>query len=53
MKYMLMMNATKEGFDWYAKWPKKDLQANMAFMRNEVDPIVWTKFRPSLDGAAG
>jgi hypothetical protein len=20
-------------FDWYAKWPKKDLQANIAFMR--------------------
>ena len=33
MKYMLMMNATKEGFDWYAKWPKEDLQANFAFMR--------------------
>ncbi len=34
MKYMLLMSATKEGFDWYAKWPKKDLQANMAFMRD-------------------
>jgi hypothetical protein len=34
MKYMLLMSATKSGFDWYAKWPKKDLQANMAFMRN-------------------
>ena len=34
MKYILMMSARKEGFDWYAKWPKKDLQANMAFMRN-------------------
>jgi hypothetical protein len=33
MKYMLMMNATKEGFEWYAKWPKEDLQANFAFMR--------------------
>jgi hypothetical protein len=21
--------------------------------RREVDPIVWTKFRPFLDGAAG
>ena len=33
MKYMLLMNATKEVFDWYAKWPKEDLQANFAFMR--------------------
>lgn len=33
MKYILMMNATKEVFDWYAKWPKQDLQANFAFMR--------------------
>ena len=32
MKYILMMSATKAGFDWYAKWPKKDLQANFAFM---------------------
>ena len=33
MKYILMMNATKAGFEWYANWPKKDLQANIAFMR--------------------
>jgi hypothetical protein len=34
MKYMLLMSATKEAFEWYSKWPKEDLQANMAFMRN-------------------
>jgi len=34
MKYILLMNATKEVFEWYSKWPKEDLQANMAFMRN-------------------
>jgi hypothetical protein len=33
MKYILMMNATKEAFEWYAKWPKEDLKANIAFMR--------------------
>ena len=33
MKYILMMNATKADFEWYAKWPKEDLQANFAFMR--------------------
>jgi hypothetical protein len=34
MKYILMMNATKEVFEWYSKWPKEDLQANFAFMRS-------------------
>ena len=33
MKYILMMSATKEAFDWYSKWPKEDLQKNFAFMR--------------------
>jgi hypothetical protein len=34
MKYMLLMSATKEAFEWYSKWPKEDLAANIAFMRN-------------------
>lgn len=34
MKYILMMSATKQAFDWYAKWPKEDLQRNLAFMRS-------------------
>ena len=33
MKYMLMFSARKEGFEWYSKWPKEDLQANIVFMR--------------------
>ena len=33
MKYMLLMSTTKEGFEWYAKWPKEDLQKNITFMR--------------------
>jgi hypothetical protein len=33
MKYMLMMTGTKADFDAYAKWPKQDLQASIAFMR--------------------
>ena len=32
MKYMLMMTGTKADFDAYAKWPKQDLQASIAFM---------------------
>ena len=34
MKYMLLMSATKEAFEWYSNWPKEDLQKNFAFMRN-------------------
>jgi hypothetical protein len=33
MKYILMMSGTKADFDSYAKWSKKDLEANVAFMR--------------------
>jgi len=33
MKYILMTNATKADFDSYSKWSKKDLEANVAFMR--------------------
>ena len=33
MKYMLLMSATKDIFEWYSKWPKDDLQKNIAFMR--------------------
>jgi hypothetical protein len=32
MKYILMMTGTKADFDWYAKWTKKDLAAQFAFM---------------------
>jgi len=34
MKYMLLMSATKEIFEWYSKWPKEDLKKNVAFMRD-------------------
>ncbi len=33
MKYILMMAGTKADCESYAKWPKKDLQASVAFMR--------------------
>ena len=33
MKYILMMNGTKANFAEYAKWSKKDMEANTAFMR--------------------
>ncbi len=33
MKYILMMNGKRSDFEQYAKWSKKDLEANVAFMR--------------------
>ncbi len=32
MKYILMMNAPKMGYDAFGAWPKKDIQAHIAFM---------------------
>jgi hypothetical protein len=32
MKYMLMMNTPRNGYEQYMKWPKKILEANTAFM---------------------
>jgi len=32
MKYMLIMNSPRDGYDQYMKWPKKVLEANAAFM---------------------
>ena len=32
MKYILMMNGPKSGWDTFMTWPKQDLQAHIAFM---------------------
>lgn len=32
MKYILMMNGTRADFEWYSRWSKEDLMAQMAFM---------------------
>src|ERR1035438_5257872 len=32
MKYILMMNCPRTGYDTFGAWPKKDIQANIAFM---------------------
>jgi hypothetical protein len=34
MKYILMMNCPKTGYESFGAWPKKDLQAHIAFMIN-------------------
>src|SRR5580704_10371164 len=33
MKYILMMNAPKAGFETYRAWSEKDVQAHMAVLR--------------------
>lgn len=32
MKFILMMNTPRDGYEQYMKWPKDVLEANMAFM---------------------
>ena len=32
MKYILMMNCPKSGYDQFGAWPKQDIQAHIAFM---------------------
>jgi hypothetical protein len=32
MKYILMMNCPRNGYEQFGAWPKKDVQAHLAFM---------------------
>ena len=32
MKYILMMNCPKTGYETFGAWPRQDLQAHIAFM---------------------
>ena len=45
MKYMLMMGSTKAGWDTFGAWPKKDIQAHIAFMmgftKKQRNPESW------------
>ena len=34
MKYILMMNCPQTGYDTFGSWPKKDIQAHIAHMRD-------------------
>ena len=34
MKYILMMHCPKTGYDSFGAWPKKDIQAHIAFMHD-------------------
>jgi len=34
MKYILMMNCPRTGYDTFGAWPKGDIQAHIGFMKN-------------------
>ena len=34
MKYLMMMNCPKTGYEQFAAWPKKDIEAHMAVLRS-------------------
>lgn len=34
MKYILMMNCPRTGYDTFGAWPKQDIQAHIAFMHS-------------------
>jgi hypothetical protein len=40
MKYMLIMNSPRDGYDQYMKWPKKILEANAAFMQSFTQKLT-------------
>jgi hypothetical protein len=40
MKYMLIMNSPRDGYEQYMKWPKKILEANAAFMQTFTKKLV-------------
>jgi hypothetical protein len=39
MKYMLIMNTPRDGYTQYMNWPKKVLEANVAFMHAFNDKL--------------
>jgi hypothetical protein len=50
MKYMLIMNTPRDGYTQYMNWPKKILEANVAFMQAFGKKL---KDSGELAGAAG
>jgi len=52
MKYILMMNCPKNGYDSLGSWPKKDIQAHIAFMRAFDIPLKESGELLSAEGLA-
>ncbi len=52
MKYILMMHCPRKGYDSFGAWPKKDIEAHMAFMHNYNKAIVESGEFVSAEGLA-
>jgi len=52
MKYILMMNCPKTGYDTFASWPKEDFQAHIGFMINLNKALRETGELVSAEGLA-
>src|SRR5438445_11481000 len=52
MKYILMMNGTKAGWDIFVTWPKPDLQAHIRFMQTLNKELVAAGELVSAEGLA-
>jgi len=53
MKYLLMMGGTKAGWDTFGTWPKKDLQAHIAFMKGFCKELSESGELVAAEGLAG
>ena len=52
MKFMLIMNSPRDGYDQYMKWPKKILEANTAFMQTFTQKLIAAGELVSAEGLA-
>ena len=52
MKYILMMNCPRNGYETFGAWPKKDIQAHIAFMREFDKPLRESGELVSAEGLA-
>ena len=52
MKYILMMNGPKSGWDTFMTWPQQDLKAHIAFMMNFTKKLGESGELVSADGLA-
>jgi hypothetical protein len=52
MKYILMMNCPKTGYDTFGAWPKEDIQAHIGFMVNFAKSLRESGELVSAEGLA-
>ncbi|MGH7562844.1 MAG: YciI family protein [Gemmatimonadota bacterium] len=52
MKYMLIMNTPRDGYSQYMSWPKKVLEANVAFMHAFTEKLSAAGELVSAEGLA-